>query len=64
MKTVSHIMKGALRMAIRRALEEIVAGHGSDNEARMARGWNLLFRPRRGGLVPKETFGGKGAPLP
>ena len=55
-------MKGAFRLAIRKALEKIPAGHGSDNEARMARGWKLFmilpkmlpFRPRRGGLVPRK----------
>ena len=62
MRTVPHIMKGAFRLAIRTALEEILEGHRSDNNARMARGWKLfkllprmlLFRPRRGGLVPRK----------
>ena len=62
MRTVTHIMKGAFRLAIRAALEEILEGHRSDNDARMARGWKLfmllprmlLFRPRRGGLVPRK----------
>ena len=62
MRIVPHIMKGAFRLAIRTASEEILEGHRSDNDARMARGWKLfmflprmlLFRPRRGGLVPRK----------
>ena len=62
MRIVPHIVKGAFRLAIRTALEEILEGHRSDNDARMARGWKLfmflprmlLFRPRRGGLVPRK----------
>ena len=64
MRTVPHIMKGAFRLAIRTALEEILEGHRSDNDARMARGWKLfmllprmlLFRPRHGGPVPRKQL--------
>ena len=59
-------MKGAFRLAIRTALEEILEGHRSDNEARMARGWKLfmfmprmlLFRQHHEGLVPRKRLGG------
>ena len=62
MRTVPHIMRGAFRLAIRRASEEILEGHRSDNDARKAQGWKLfmllprmlLFRPCREGLVPRK----------
>ena len=64
MRIVPHIMKGAFRLAIRTALEEILVGHRSGSEERMTRGWKLFmflprmmfFRPRRGGTISRQKL--------
>ena len=53
MRSVPHILKGAFRMALRVAFQEIFDGTEANNEARVVRGWKLflllprmlLFRP-------------------
>ena len=62
MKSPPKFVRGAYRAAMRIALEEIVFGHQAQNEDRQSRGWKLfvllprmlLFRPPRGGLIPKQ----------
>ena len=62
MKSPPKFVRGAYRAAMRIALEEIVQGHQAQNEDRQSRGWKvfvllprmLLFRPPRGGLIPKQ----------
>ena len=62
MKSPPKFVRGAHRAAMRIALEEIVLGHQAKNEDRQSRGWKLfvllprmlLFRPPRGGLIPKQ----------
>ena len=65
MRTVPQIMKGAFRLAIRTALEEILVGHHSGSEERMTRGMEvvhvllprmMLFRPRRGGTISRQKL--------
>ena len=64
LRTVPQIMKGAFRLAIRTALEQILVGHRSGSEERMTRGWKvfmffprmMLFRPRRGGTISRQKL--------
>ena len=64
MRTIPFVLKGAFRCALRTALDEVIAGHEQGNDSRMARGWKLfmllprllLFRPSRGGMVPKKKL--------
>ena len=64
MRTVPHIMKGAFRLGLRAALEEVLVGHPQRSDVRMARGWKLfmllprmmLHKPPRGGQVPRKKF--------
>ena len=61
----AHVMRSvAMRSAIRVALQEIISGAESQSELRMTRGWKLfmllprmlLFRPFRGGMVPRKQL--------
>ena len=64
MKTVPVFMQGAHRSAMRVAISEIGAGRSNGDRTRSAAGWRLfmllprllLFRPPRGGLVPKSQL--------
>ena len=64
MRTVLHIMKGAFRLGLRAALEEVLAGFSQRSDVRMARGWKLfmllprmmLHKPPRGGGVPRKKL--------
>ena len=64
MRSVPHVLKGAFRMALRVAFQEIFDGTEANNEARVVRGWKLflllprmlLFRPPRGGVVPRKKL--------
>ena len=64
MRSVPIIVRGAYRMAMRIALQEVVTGRVQNSEARVSRGWKLftllprllLHRPPRGGLVPKRQL--------
>ena len=64
MRSVPHVLKGAFRMALRVAFQEIFDGTEANSEARVVRGWKLflllprmlLFRPPRGGVVPRKKL--------
>ena len=62
MKTVLVFMQGAYRSAMRVAISEIDAGRSNGDRTRSAAGLFmllprlLLFRPPRGGLVPKSQL--------
>ena len=69
MRTVPHIMKGSFRLAIRTALEKILAGHGSDIGARRVEGVHALAEDvalpsTSWRACSKEALRGKGAPFP
>ena len=63
-RVVPHVVRGAFRLAIRAALQEVIAGHKMHSEVRMGRGWKLLMllprmllnRRRRGGLIPRKQL--------
>ena len=40
---VPHVVRGAFRLAIRAALEAIIAGHEMHSDVRMERSWKLLM---------------------
>ena len=60
----SGFHRGAYKSAMRLALQEIVSGMEIQNQLRISRGWKLfilltrilLFRPARGGKVPKNQL--------
>ena len=64
MRTVPHFMKGAFRLGLRVALEEVLVGHSQRCDVRMTRGWKLfmllprmiLHRPPRGGQMPRKKL--------
>ena len=64
MKSPPKFVRGAYCAAMRIALQEIVEGSEAHNEDRQCRGWKLflllprmlLFRPPRGGLIPKNRL--------
>ena len=64
MKSPPAFVKGAYRVGLRVALREILQRREHSDDARSARGWKLflllpqmlLFRPPRGGLIPKQRF--------
>ena len=64
MKVPPTFFRGAYRSAVRLALQEIVSGMELQNRLRVLRGWKLfiliprllLFRPARGGKVPKNQL--------
>ena len=64
MRSVPAMLKGAFRSALRVALKEIVEGVEANNNTRETRAWKLLlllprvllFRPSRGGLVPRKKL--------
>ena len=64
MRSSPHVLKGAFRMALRVAFQEIFDGMEANNEVRVVRGWKillllprmLLFRPPRGGVVPRKKL--------
>ena len=64
MKTVPNFMKGVFRGGLKMSLEEILQGRARSDIVKEIRGWKfffllprlLLFRPPRGGLVPKARL--------
>ena len=64
MRSVPSMLKGAFRSALRVALKEIVEGVEANNNTRATKAWKvllllprmLLFRPRRGRLVPRKNL--------
>ena len=64
MQSVPHVLKGAFRMALRVACQEILEGMEASSEVRVVRGWKLflvlprmmLFRPSRGGTVSRKKL--------
>ena len=64
MKTVPNFMKGVFRGGLKMSLEEILKGRARSDSVKENRGWKLffllprllLFRPPRGGLVPKARL--------
>ena len=64
MRSVPAMLKGAFRSALRVALKEIVDGVEANHNTRATRAWKLLlllprmllFRPPRGGLVPRKKL--------
>ena len=64
MRSVPHVLRGAFRMALRVACQEILDGMEANSEARTVRGWKffmvlprmLLFRPLRGGVVSRNKL--------
>ena len=64
MKSVPKFLHGAYRFAMRQALDAVKKGHEERNEMMQIKGWKLfflvprllLFRPRRGGSVPKKQL--------
>ena len=63
-KVPPAFLRGAYKSAMRLALQEIVSGMEIQNQLWMSRGWKLfillprilLFRPARGGKVPKNQL--------
>ena len=61
MKSIPKFMRGAFRGALKLSLQEIQRGSTANNSVVEARGWKLffllprllLFRPPRGGLIPR-----------
>ena len=71
MKSVPKFFHGVYRFAMRQALDAVRKGHEERNEMKLIRGRKLfflvprlLFRPRRGGSVPKEAVGGQSGLVP
>ena len=64
LKVPPVFLRGAYKSAMRLALQEIVSGMETQNQLRISRGWKLftllprilLFRPTRGGKVPKNQL--------
>ena len=64
MQSVPHILRGAFRMALSVACQEILDGMEANSEVRTVRGWKLflvlprmmLFRPDRGGPVSRKKL--------
>ena len=64
MQSVPHVIRGAFRMALRVACQEILDGMEANSEVRTVRGWKLLlllprmmlFRPNRGGPVSRKKL--------
>ena len=61
MRTVPYFMKGAFRLGLRAALEEVLVGFTQRSDVRMARGWKLFMllprnKPPRGGGVPRKKL--------
>ena len=64
MRSVPHILRGGFRLALRVAVQEILAGVETNSEARAVRGWKLLlvlprmllWRPPRGGTVSRKKL--------
>ena len=64
MKSVPRFLRGPYRIAMRFALEEMVAGYRSHNLTRQERGWKLflllprmsLHRGPRGGGIPRPKL--------
>ena len=64
MRSVPAMLKGAFHSALRVALKEIVDSAEVNNTIRATRAWKLLlllprmllFRPTRGGLVPRKKL--------
>ena len=64
MQSVPFFLRGAFRGAVRVSLQAILRGYEQRSELRIARGWKLfmllprllLFRPRKGGKVPKKAL--------
>ena len=64
MKGPPAFLRGAYKSAMRLALQEIVSGMELQNQLRISRGWKLfilfprilLFRPGRGGKLPKNEL--------
>ena len=64
MISVPQCLRGPFRAGLRLAFSEVELGRRESSEVRKERGWKLfmllprifLFRPPRGGLVPKATF--------
>ena len=64
MCTVPHFTKGAFRLGLRAAPEEVLAGFSQRSDVRLAKGWKLfmllarmmLHKPPRGGRVPRKKM--------
>ena len=64
MQSVPFFLRGAFRGAVRVSLQAILRGYEQRSELRITRGWKLfmllprllLFRPRKGGKVPKKAL--------
>ena len=64
MKSVPKFMQGVFRVAVRAALEEVTAARLVRDDRRHTRAWKLflllprllLFRPPRGGLIPRKRL--------
>ena len=64
MQTVPVMLRGVFRSAMKLALQEILDGTEAESHVRATRGWKLflllprmlLFRPARGGLVPRKQL--------
>ena len=67
MRAVPAVIRGAFRAAVIVALQEIVSGEEANNNLRIVRAWKLfllsprmlLFKPARGGAVPKRKLEGR-----
>ena len=67
MRSVPVVLRGAFRAAIRVSMQEILNGVEAHSEVRAERGWKLLmllprmllFRPARGGVVPRKKLEGR-----
>ena len=64
MKTVPCFLRGGFRVALRIALDEVTAGWEHRDVTQQERGWKfsfflprmLLFRPCRGGKIPRKNL--------
>ena len=67
MRSVPAVLRGAFRASIRVSMQEILNGVEAHSEVRAERGWKLflllprmlLFRPARGGVVPRKKLEGR-----
>ena len=64
MRSVPFVFRGAYRMAIRVSMQAIISGVEAQSDVQTERGWKLffllprmlLYRPGRGGLVPRRQL--------
>ena len=58
-RVVPHVVRGAFRLAIRAALEEVISGHEMHSEVRMGRGWKIAHVAPKDDVVPSSSWRGR-----